>query len=465
MSELLQSLASLHFFVSLVIGSALHWIGLSCALAIHLVDCRGERRARASTDPSVPRSEDSGLGCGAAVECLLGVLRALRMGSCHSSVGGPSPHSSSPASTSSGSRGSRRSRRGLSRRLGRPSKKEEEVHRIPGRMFVNGASDVASFFSKQGKKGINQDAMIVWEKFGSREDTVLCGVFDGHGPYGHMVAKMVRDVLPLKLSINWEGEEFTETSASYSGSITSEASSSVALKDEVGACVDIEETDENSQTFRSLKDSLLMAFRDMDKELKHNCRFDCSFSGTTAVTLIKQGQELVIGNVGDSRAVLGTRNQNNSLIAVQLTMDLKPNLPSEEERITQCSGRVFALTDEPDVARVWLPDKDIPGLAMSRTLGDFCLKNFGLISVPDISYLHITKRDEFVVMATDGVWDVLSNQEVVDIVASSPARSSAAQLIVESAVKAWKLKYPTSRTDDCAVVCLFLNGDASDTSQ
>lgn len=41
--------------------------------------------------------------------------------------------------------------------------KEDELRRIPGRMFYNGASDVASIFSQQGKKGTNQDAMIVWE--------------------------------------------------------------------------------------------------------------------------------------------------------------------------------------------------------------------------------------------------------------------------------------------------------------
>lgn len=51
---------------------------------------------------------------------------------------------------------------------------------------------------------------------------------------------------------------------------------------------------------------------------------------------------------------------------------------------------------------------------------------------------------------------MLSNKEVVDIVASAPARASAARCLVESAVKAWKLKYPTSRTDDCSVICLFL---------
>lgn len=59
---------------------------------------------------------------------------------------------------------------------------------------------------------------------------------------------------------------------------------------------------------------------------------------------------------------------------------------------------------------------------------------------------------------------MLSNKEVVDIVASAPAQSSAARFLVESAVRAWRLKYPTSKIDDCAVVCLFLNTDAPNNS-
>ena len=55
------------------------------------------------------------------------------------------------------------------------------------------------------------------------------------------------------------------------------------------------------------------------------------------------------------------------------------------------------------MARVWLPNSDSPGLAMARAFGDFCLKDFGLISVPDVYYHQITEKDEFVVLATDGV--------------------------------------------------------------
>ncbi|XP_057788844.1 probable protein phosphatase 2C 33 [Salvia miltiorrhiza] len=313
--------------------------------------------------------------------------------------------------------------------------REDRLHRNHNRMFLNGSSEIASLFTQQGKKGINQDAMIVWENFGSRTDTIFCGVFDGHGPYGHMVAKRVRDSLPLKLSAHWE----------------------VDMKDDEI----LRKTGNHSEIFHILKESFLKAFKVMDKELRMNTNFDCLCSGTTAVTLVKQGQDLIIGNVGDSRAVLGMRDANNAFVPVQLTVDLKPDLPAEEERIRKCRGRIFALRDEPEVARVWLPHNDTPGLAMARAFGDFCLKEFGLISVPEISYRRITDEDEFVVLATDGVWDVLSNEEVVTIVGTCPTRSYAARAVVDSAVKAWRSIYPTSKVDDCAVVCLFLNSDES----
>ncbi|KAK4436110.1 putative protein phosphatase 2C 33 [Sesamum alatum] len=364
-----------------------------------------------------------------------------------------------------------RKRKGSKRRLGSRSssfdyRREEQLHRTPGRMFLNGSSEIASLFTQQGKKGTNQDAMIVWENFGSRKDTVFCGVFDGHGPYGHMVAKRVRDSLPLKLNAHWEannksGEILREASLNTTGSLCTEDTSFISADEEARASVDVGETGKDTEVFQTLKESFLKAFKVVDRELRMYANIDCFCSGTTAVTMVKQGQDLVIGNVGDSRAVLATRDENNSLTAVQLTVDLKPNLPAEEERIRKCKGRVFALQDEPDVARVWLPNSNAPGLAMARAFGDFCLKEFGLISVPEISYRRITEKDEFVVLATDGIWDVLSNEEVVEIVSSCPSRSYAARTLVESAVKAWRSKYPTSKVDDCAVVCLFLDSNES----
>ncbi|KAK4338865.1 hypothetical protein RND71_040327 [Anisodus tanguticus] len=158
-------------------------------------------------------------------------------------------------------------------------------------------------------------------------------------------------------------------------------------------------------------------------------------------------QDLVFGNIGDSRVVLAMRDMDGSLMEVQLTVDLKPNLPVEAESIRKCKGRVFALRNEPDVARVWLLNSNSPGLAMARAVGDF-----GLISVPKISYRHLTEKDQFIVLATDG--------EMVNIVASASLRSFAARSLVVAAVRGWRTKYPTSKVDDCAVVCLFLDSNS-----
>ncbi|KAK8286145.1 hypothetical protein V6Z12_D08G273200 [Gossypium hirsutum] len=342
------------------------------------------------------------------------------MGSCFSAES-RSPLPGSPLSPHLANMKKRNSRKRLgSRGSSFEYRKDEALHRIPGRFFLNGSTDVASLFTQQGKKGTNQDAMIVWENFGSRTDTVFCGIFDGHGPYGHLVAK--RESRPS---------------------------------------IDFLESEKHPDIFETLKESFLKAFKAMDRELRVHPSIDSFCSGTTAVTLVKQGPYLVIGNLGDSRAVLGTRDKNNMLTAVQLTVDLKPNLPAEAERIRRCKGRVFALHDEPEVTRVWLPNNDSPGLAMARAFGDFCLKDFGLISVPEITFRHLTENDEFVVLATDGIWDVLSNEEAVEIIASAPARSSAARALVEVAIRAWRYKYPTSKVDDCAVVCLFLDSNSN----
>lgn len=168
-----------------------------------------------------------------------------------------------------------------------------------------------------------------------------------------------------------------------------------------------------------------------------------------------QGKNLVIANLGDSRAVLCTRDSNNELVAQQLTVDLKPNLPAEKERITSKRGRVLPMKEEPNVHRIWMPDQDCPGLAMARAFGDFCLKDYGLISTPQVTYRKLTDRDEFVVLATDGIWDVLSNSDVIKIVASAKKRSMAAKMLIDEAQRAWRYKFPCAKTDDCAAICLF----------
>ena len=108
-----------------------------------------------------------------------------------------------------------------------------------------------------------------------------------------MVAKRVRDSLPLKLSANWEvnikgDEALKEININGTGSMNSESTSFLASNEESRACLDVEGTENHENMFQILKDSFLKAYKVMDRELKMYTTIDCFCSGTTAVTLIKQ---------------------------------------------------------------------------------------------------------------------------------------------------------------------------------
>jgi hypothetical protein len=90
--------------------------------------------------------------CLAGFECFLNIVRALGMGSCISEGSG-SPPLLTYSQELNVDGGKRRRLRGSS----------TMDYKVPGRMFLNGSSEIASMYCKQGKKGINQDAMLVWE--------------------------------------------------------------------------------------------------------------------------------------------------------------------------------------------------------------------------------------------------------------------------------------------------------------
>ncbi|XP_030488886.2 probable protein phosphatase 2C 72 isoform X1 [Cannabis sativa] len=305
-----------------------------------------------------------------------------------------------------------------------------------------------SLYSREGAKCLNQDSAIIYQGFGSG-DGVFGGVFDGHGPNGHVVSEFVRNRLPLLLLSQKEsvdkvnGVDFNDEGVYES--FRDKTIDTVTTTDLV---------DEDS---RKWKEAITSSFKVLDKEIKLLQNFDFSCSGTTAVVTIRKGEDLIIANLGDSRAILGTRTENNEIKAVQLTTDLKPSIPSEADRIRSCNGRVLALKNEPHIERVWLPMEDAPGLAMSRSFGDFLLKDHGVISVPDVTFHRLTPNDQFMVLATDGVWDVLSNNEVACIVLEAKSEEEAARGVVEGAMGAWKRKFPSAKVDDCTAVCLFFH--------
>ena len=113
---------------------------------------------------------------------------------------------------------------------------------------------------------------------------------------------------------------------------------------------------------------------------------------------------IICANVGDSRCVVGS-----SGTTIAMTEDHKPSNPPEKKRIELAGGFVSM-------------DRVNGELAMSRALGDFRYKedpNLNELTYPVICYPDITvherneEKDEVMVLACDGVWDVLSNDEAV----------------------------------------------------
>jgi serine/threonine protein phosphatase PrpC len=118
------------------------------------------------------------------------------------------------------------------------------------------------------------------------EQIVFCGVSDGHGPHGHLVARKARDTLPSKLR-DLIYEDYGESPISNSdGFLLEETSSPYADVEDKSPMSGQKEG--HGELFNSMKDSFRKAFRVTDKELKLQRNIDSICSGTTAVTLIKQ---------------------------------------------------------------------------------------------------------------------------------------------------------------------------------
>lgn len=169
------------------------------------------------------------------------------------------------------------------------------------------------------------------------------------------------------------------------------------------------------ETFKDRERFLNKAFSETEKQLK-NSGIDYSTSGTCCAFLFVKDNILTVANLGDSRAVLCRIGKEKA--AIELTWDQKPTRKDEKERILSRGGKIERLNYNGDYVgplRVWV-DEEGPGIAMTRTLGDFQAKKIGLISEPEIDHLWLKTRDQFIVVASDGIWDVMSSAEVVGFV-------------------------------------------------
>ncbi|KAJ8753117.1 hypothetical protein K2173_017668 [Erythroxylum novogranatense] len=175
------------------------------------------------------------------------------------------------------------------------------------------------------------------------------------------------------------------------------------------------------------------AYRSTDKFILENS-MQLGPGGSTAVTaIVIDGKDLWVANVGDSRAVVCERGCAN-----QLTEDHEPH--TERKRIEEQGG--FVTTLPGDVPRV------NGQLAVARAFGDQSLKAH-LSSEPFVRHVPIDSTMEFVILASDGLWKVMKNQEAVDLVKPIKDPQAAAKCLTTEALAR------NSRDDISCIVIRF----------
>jgi len=279
----------------------------------------------------------------------------------------------------------------------------------------------------------NQDAFKVVPKFNGNKNEIFFGVFDGHGVDGDSCSYFVRDNIEaeLKKQIAKYPEDFE----------------------------------------KAYKESFVQVNLNM-----HAQDFDDSMSGTTAIGAFFHGTEFTVANIGDSRAVVGER-KGKRVIAYSLSIDQTPYRQDERERV-KASGAVVMSCDQlegivpyhenwgvnlgeeldngGDPPRVWAPGKSFPGCAFTRSIGDSVAEGIGVTAEPELLRKELTEEDVFVTLASDGVWEFLTNQSVCDMILKFKDPLDACRAVVAESYRLW-LQYEV-RTDDITMILAFIDG-------
>lgn len=279
----------------------------------------------------------------------------------------------------------------------------------------------------------NQDSFCIHTQFGRDPNDHFFGVFDGHGEYGTQCSQFVKKHLCENL-----------------------------LKDK--------------HFNTDIVQAYHTAFTGTNVQL-HRHSIDDSMSGTTAITVLVRGKTLYVANVGDSRAVLAER-RGKDLVAVDLSSDQTPFRSDECARVKLCGARVLTLDqleglknpnvqcwggdddDDGDPPRLWVANGMYPGTAFTRSIGDKIAEQIGVIAVPEVLAMELTSNNPFFVIASDGVFEFLTSQQVVDMVAEHTDPCNACAAVVAESYRLW-LHYET-RTDDITIIVVRINSLSGD---
>ncbi|GBG30816.1 Protein phosphatase 2C and cyclic nucleotide-binding/kinase domain-containing protein [Hondaea fermentalgiana] len=284
----------------------------------------------------------------------------------------------------------------------------------------------------------NQDNLLVAPDLGPKyPDLSLFGVFDGHGRYG------------------------TECST--------------YAVDKFSKCM-LHHKQLRSAPETAFEDSLIKVNKEMHKQKRKRkgpTFFDDTLAGTTCISALFVEDDVIVANVGDSRAILASDMGGGRIMAQPLSADQTPYRADERDRCRQAGAVVMTMDqlegykpydpsveewgdeedDGGDPPRLWLPNKGCPGVAFTRSLGDEMAESIGCCPNPEVLRRKLTPHDRFIVIASDGVFEFLSSQTVVDMVAKFDDPYEAARALVTESYKLW-LHYEV-RTDDITAIVIF----------
>lgn len=239
----------------------------------------------------------------------------------------------------------------------------------------------------------------------------LLGVADGHGPQGQRVAAFIAQKLPLMLfqrNIKKDVESFSH--------------------------------------------ALTLSLIDCNIQLKDS-EIEVENSGTTCLSLLISGNLISCCNVGDSRAILG-RCMRGAWSVHQLSWDHKPENPQELMRIVGAGGSVSPSKGRSGSYRVYGSGGKSPGLTMSRVVGHRKAEAVGVVCEPEVQSVTLSAADKFIIVATDGLWHVMTSIEVVKLASTfyQMNASSVAEALVSEAERRWGLQ--GTYMDDITVLFL-----------
>jgi len=316
----------------------------------------------------------------------------------------------------------------------------------------------ASSYKGNKESSPNQDRAICISMQGGAG--MLLSLFDGHGELGHSVSDLCAELMPKLVLRELDAAQAMTTGARNP-----------------------QEAEANSDTLQAMTNAFLTMHAYLEaltaQHMSANDKgptglfaresaalVDSRVSGTTAtVIMVTNEPRLLVGHVGDSRAVLGVapRGHTGTWRTMELTRDHKPNLVEEQTRIEEAGAQVVKKgTEMQSIYRVYTPSQTWPSINMSRSLGDLHAHTQGLIATPDVNVADRpwdpVSEEAVVIIGSDGVWDVMPPQTVVEVAASARAsHQDPADAICAFAYKRWMAQGLQGQySDDITAVVKFL---------